>query len=336
MTRLWRDEPVLAPVSNAGAPSPVKHVFPSGRQALSYSLRTAGLARNDRVAIPEWSPHCVISAVGKVATPVPMHEVLKHSIKVDAVLIYEQWGWPFIKDGISELADRFGGSILIHDTVDSAHFNIDRCVCGEDRRSCLHNADCQAFKTVYRIVSLSKILGLDGGGLALRDGQYLEFVSDVESVKILPALYGTGFDGAQNKALMSAFRKFEIVALPTALKVWLSTNDLLGAIEYEHQQRQQNLLKILDAACIQDWPSWMKKAVNNGAAPGIIPLLRDKPDDILLKNQQNLINSLGVETSIYNFNWSGDPLQVKYEKCLAVPVHGLVKNIYKILDSLKY
>ena len=107
MIPLWRNKPVVASSFAKEKIFPLENVFPSGRQALSYTLQHAGLSRNDRVAVPEWSSHCVISAIGKVATPIPFHEVVQHRIGVSAVLLYDQWGWPttsleLIKD-ISEI-----------------------------------------------------------------------------------------------------------------------------------------------------------------------------------------------------------------------------------------
>ena len=78
MIQLWRDKPVVAPI--VGEESfPFDFVF----QAVgSYAmLKHAGLSRNDRVAIPEWSSHCVIGAVGK-SHPIPLNEVLQNGIKV--------------------------------------------------------------------------------------------------------------------------------------------------------------------------------------------------------------------------------------------------------------
>ena len=94
MIQLWRDKPVVAPIVVEEESFPFEFVFPSGRQALTQCLKHAGLSRNDRVAIPEWSSHCVIGAVGKVATPIPINEVLQNGIKVSTVLLYDQWGWP--------------------------------------------------------------------------------------------------------------------------------------------------------------------------------------------------------------------------------------------------
>src|ERR1700733_6262368 len=90
---LWRTTPPAHPVGGECSAFAAKHVFPSGRQALSQALLMAGLNRPKRVACPEWSSQCVLSAVSRHATPIPMAEVVRHDLPVDAILLYEQWGW---------------------------------------------------------------------------------------------------------------------------------------------------------------------------------------------------------------------------------------------------
>src|ERR1700732_2038216 len=94
ITELWRTGATPQALRSQCKPLRLQYLFPSGRQALTHSLAQAGLTRNSRVAFPEWSSHCVLSALSKCATPIPMTEVVKHRMKVDAVMIYEQWGWP--------------------------------------------------------------------------------------------------------------------------------------------------------------------------------------------------------------------------------------------------
>src|SRR5881394_303531 len=98
---LWRNVPPEG-CPTAAMRLGANFVFPSGRQALAFAVRRVGLDRRDRIALPEWSSHCVISAVSWHATPVPMREVLEFGIPVQAVLVYEQWGWPFCRGAFSE------------------------------------------------------------------------------------------------------------------------------------------------------------------------------------------------------------------------------------------
>jgi len=321
MIRLWRDKPVSIPIKSGDVPVPIKHIFPSGRQALSHSLQIAGLGRNDKVAIPEWSSHCVISAVGKVANPIPMIEVAKYNITVDAILIYEQWGWPIPETVMNKLGKIFEDKILIHDIVDSAHFKFDG----------YYN---KLFNNVYSIISLSKILGLPGGGIALANGHQLEYKSDIEFEEYLKEINKLHYSTLTLQRIINNYKKSEISALSNDLKSWFKNNNLLSSIEYELEQRQKNVVFLLESSFTTTWPAWMKNAIKNGAGPGIAPLFRGKSDLVLMNNQKKLKKELGIESSIYHFNWSGDPLLPNYEKCLAIPVHGLVYNINKIVTLL--
>src|SRR5262249_25501362 len=118
---------------------------------LTEALRSLGLGRPDRVAVPEWSSHCVLSAVGAVATPVPMREARDPS----AVLVYDQWGWPRSYAGVRT---RWPRAKIVHDCVDTADLSFS-------------DADAQVW-------SLSKVLGLAGGGLARVRHELLEFEPD--------------------------------------------------------------------------------------------------------------------------------------------------------------
>lgn len=162
LIELWRNEAVESPLSADEACFPAVGIFPKGRDALSECLRASGLGRFSRVAIPEWSSHCVISAVGKYSTPIPMRETIGNKISVDGVLLYEQWGWPFKPDAWEKARRYFNKSLIIYDRVDSADF-FRRSVDG---------------RRIYEIVSFSKLFGLSGGGLARNRGKYIKNTSE--------------------------------------------------------------------------------------------------------------------------------------------------------------
>ena len=107
MIPLWRDRPVI----NLNAPHTndelITKVFSSARQLITISLIEFGLSRKDRVGIPDWSSHCVISSIGKISMPIPLNEVILNNLKVDAILIYEQWGWPIPKDAQNIFRTKF-------------------------------------------------------------------------------------------------------------------------------------------------------------------------------------------------------------------------------------
>ena len=120
MISLWRDRPLCESKRVGKKKIHARYVFPSGRQALASALGHAGLCRYNRLALPEWSSGCVISAVGRVVTPLSLREVLEHGISVAAVLLYEQWGWPFPLAVHHDIRERFSNMVVVLDCVDSA------------------------------------------------------------------------------------------------------------------------------------------------------------------------------------------------------------------------
>jgi hypothetical protein len=116
---------------------------------------------------------------------------------------------------------------------------------------------------------------------------------------------------------------------------WLKENDVLVNIEQERLLRIANLEILLRSILSACWPAWMKAAVKSGSGPGIAPLFRNESAAILEKKKKQLHTKYGIETAIYHFNWSGNPLEPQYEKCLALSVHGQVTNIEEILNGIK-
>lgn len=164
MIKLWRNSPVHQKFKTNNQRFPLKNIFPSGREAISYALLHSGLGRQDRIALPEWSSHCVVNAAAKYCTPIPLKEVVRHKIKVEAVLIYEQWGWPIRKEVLRQLEKHFKKSVFILDRVDSSHF----------KKIKLPKLN---FKKFFQIISLSKLLGLPLGGFLIHNNRYLSLKS---------------------------------------------------------------------------------------------------------------------------------------------------------------
>jgi len=156
----------------------LQNVFPSGRKAITHTLRLLGLKRWHLVGIPEWSSHCVISAVGHVATPVPMNVITQYGVKIDALIVYEQWGWPFSSETSLE---QFKGIPIIHDRVYSVDMN-----------------------TLYpiEIFSLSKALGFMAGGLIWMDGRFLTFDKGLN-----PKLKGWFVENLLSQAMKREYRE---------------------------------------------------------------------------------------------------------------------------------
>jgi hypothetical protein len=325
---LWRNKPVSSPSCGADQ-FPIQNIFPSGRQALTFCLNHAGLSRDDRVAVPEWSSHCVISAIGKVATPIPFHEVLEHRIDVSAVLLYDQWGWPTTSlELIGKIIETTKCHVLIHDMVDSIPLSLD----GDGNRIDEFYVNPEVIKTVYSIFSLSKTLGLCGGGLVFCNDEELRFKkSEINNYDRIRQLEKS----KDNNDYLLSFFKSEIPVLPCNLVEWLEENDLSQAFEVEKEKRSINLKKISNSKLSTAWPDWMEFALKQAITPGIVPLMRGASDKILYEKQNEILIKYQIETSVYHFNWSNNSLEPVYEKCLALPVHGMVSEIDEIINILE-
>lgn len=83
-------------------------LFPSARAGLTAVLRTLGCTRDDRVAVPAYASHCVIEAVGRVATPVPSD----HEGARAATLVFHQWGYPHRAAGDGTVIEDSADSLL--------------------------------------------------------------------------------------------------------------------------------------------------------------------------------------------------------------------------------
>ncbi|MEN6318294.1 MAG: hypothetical protein ABFD82_06015 [Syntrophaceae bacterium] len=324
-TGLWRTAPRQNPIKAGKESFPFHFVFPSGRQTLSRAIQLAGLGRMHRVAFPEWSSHCVVSAIARYATPVPFTESMKFRAKPDAVLIYEQWGWPIATEAMEQIKSYAEDMVFIFDMVDSAHFKVEV----EEEK------EPDGFTSFFRFTSLSKLLGLSGGGIGIANERYMGFSPDTESERLLAFFEKQNVPNEFTNDFFKNIMKENMVAIPAMLLEWLEKNDLRGAIADELAARQANLKKIMSSSLTDEWPHWMKDAARNGAGPGIAPLLRGASEKILKRIKASLLDVHNVETEIYHFNWSGNPLEASYEKCLAFPVHGMVRNIENILSDLE-
>ncbi len=321
MIKLWPDKAPSVPRQSSQAEMPAGIIFPSGRQALTEAMRQFGLSRANRVALPEWSSLCVIQAVGKTATPIPMAEVVKCNIPVDAVLLYEQWGWPMPYELGSPIAERFKNDIIILDRVDSADIE-------NQNRVKFYPQNNQ-----IDVISLSKILGLKGGGLAKINGSFLEFKNESLGERLSEHLWWGVSDSAIEEKLLH-LHKNDVESLHKDLKDWLSNNDLSKAIKEEALKRRENLSFVMNSSLSSDWLGWMFDAFEKGASPGIVPLFKNAEAEELKARQKSIEERHRIETTIYHFNWSGNPLESDYGTCLAFPIHGLVSGMESIIEDI--
>jgi len=317
---LWRDIPLYTTETSSNNLANI--VFPSATQAIIASLKYFNLQRENRIALPDWSSYSVIQAVGKILTPVPLKEVLQYKISVSAILLYEQWGWPFSID-VNEIANKFKDNVIIFDCVDSADIvNSKRYELLEHSKNAI-------------VYSLWKQLGLKGGGLVKIMGEYLSFEPTKLGKQLNDFFWINSQYDEDYENYLILLHKYNIEHLHPELNLWLQSNRLENALKKECELRRNNLKIVLESDVTSNWPKWMLNVYKKGASPGIIPLLKGMSEDKLKKYQSFFINNYNIITSIYHFNWSGNPLYPVYEQCLAVPVHGQITNIKKIFEDLR-
>ena len=316
---LWRNAPPTDR-DNSGERFPTEFIFPSGRQALSHALSQAGMSRVKRVACPEWSSHCLLSAVSRYATPVPMKEVLHSGLAVDAVLIYEQWGWPLRTDVWEHLVERFPRVPLIWDRVDSADWLVQTAM--------------PANEIVADITSLSKLLGLPGGGILRGKHGFEVYCKRPLSALTLMLMQTSG--NVQDDFEGQEYFKNQGETVHPSAERWLRENSLAIALAGESAARQRNLKALQRTTLTQHWASWMKQAIADGACPGIVPLMSGAEAGAMEKALSRLETAHNITGARYHFNWSGNPLEPDYQPCLAFPVHGQVADIEPILAALQH
>ena len=267
-------------------------------------------------------------AIGKVATPIPFHEVVQHRIEVSAVLLYDQWGWPTTSfELIGYISEITQCRVLIHDMVDSVPIISNGNWIALDE----YYANQEAIRTIYSLFSLSK-LGLCGGGFAFCNGEKLKFKksgkNQYHEVRQL--------EKSKNKEeYILSFFKSDVSELPQKLVTWQESNALSQAFEVERGKRRINLNKVTNSSLASDWPDWMRLALNQGYLPGIVPLMKGEAEINLLEKQNEILIKHQIETSVYHFNWSNNTLETVCEKCLAFPVHGMVSEIDEIINTLE-
>lgn len=320
--KLWNDNPIKQITYNNKNEfnAYYKYIFPSARQGLTEALIKSGISRNARVAVPEWITNCVTNAISKVSMVIPIKEVVKYNIPVDSILLYEQWGWTYSPDIKDEILKSINSRVFILDRVDSADIeNFNRI-----------NFDSE-FEQVD-LISLSKLIGLKGGGLAKYNGRYLNFNNNLYDEKLCNSIFKECNDIIEGKLLH--INKSELNTIHPEVKDYIINYDVFGNISYECNSRRNNLRKIINSKLSKNWYSWMFESYKNGCAPGIVPLFLNHSDKELNEIVNYMGNNYSISSSIYNFNVSGSPINFDYKKCFALPIHGGVKDIEIIIKDL--
>lgn len=296
-------------------------VFPSARAAIAQSLEAAKLPPNTWIAVPDWTSDCLRRTVSPFGTPMSIAAVgREHDVSVGAAVVYEQWGWPVTADGWREIAARFAGCWLVVDRVDSGDFLL---------RSALQPDLPEAS---VEVVSLSKLLGLAGGGLARTRCANVEFDPKSTSSAVRRLLERPR-SLVERGAYSDLFKISRCAVHPTVM-TWLRLNCLTAAVERERLTRQRHLLALVETELSRGWPTWMIDALDQGAGPVWAPILRGQDQARRWSAMRTLEQRYGVSCALPMFNWAGNPLRPHYEPCLAVPVHGGVQRFDELVHAL--
>lgn len=304
MISLWRyRESLFSSTSSSGLPSTL---FPSARLSLSHLLTELGFSRCHRIIVPEWSSHCVLSAISTVSTPLPAKEAIDNKLAADGILVYEQWGWRFSEEVYSSLRSSYSDTILIWDLVDSADL-LERINEFQNKRENV-------------VFSLSKIVGGYGGGFAWKMGNPLAFESSDD-----PIFSQMLLDDPFQLHLYKSYGQ----SIHPCLAQYLYENDWQAAISYEAAERRKNLAMWLNSGLTNNLPRWMK---NNTGAPGILPLKHT----LSTSSIQSISEKFDVELCVRNFNFSGNPFHLGYAPSLAVPIHSEASRITpQLIETLE-
>ena len=311
----WPDRPRYAPREPACTAPRVDNAFPSGRAAILACLEVAGIGPDSGVATPECVTGCLNDAVRRRARPIPLRAAVDSSTQPSAAIVYEQWGWPLPPEAEGLVCDRFAGVPVIIDRVDSADFFSSSRTCG-----------------AFEVLSLSKVLGIDAGGIARRrlDGALLRFAPGVSSRRAPRADHPRLL---AHPAVRELFKQSEFVH-PSAIR-WLADNCAITALEAERQARSTVARLILDSELSAGWPTWMPQAIESGAGPVWAPVLRGRDPDLHRRAIISLERSLGIRAAVRMFNWSGNPLEPRYEPSIALPIHSGVDHPAEVVFVLE-
>lgn len=295
---LWPIRATQPPPSRSDA-TWAHHVFPSGRQAITAALQGLGLHRTSLVAIPDWSSHCLWSAVARVASPLPLSAVQAGGLAVDGVLAYEQWGWSPSPTVLARLRDLARGGPLILDSVDTAH---------------LPDQPGTAAPAEARVWSLSKLLGLPGGGLLAWPDGFQPYADPIAHRPLATALE------TLDPSLAAPIAKDGCRHRPAALMAHLRNVDLAAWVAQEGAHRLALLTQAIAHPACGGLPAWLRVAVETGTArAGLLPVFGPAARDAVAGT---VTESTGLAAEVRRFNTHDDDAPATFRPALALPVHG--------------
>jgi len=303
MQGLWRKDTDTALLKKTDR-SIKKFIFTSGRHAIMHTLRT--MCREDCIAVAEYSSQCVVNAVGRYTTPIPAKEVVENNINVRGIMVYEQWGWPFSDVVLDEVLNKY--ERVIFDCVDSP----DALIRYKDMNSV--------------VVSLSKCLGLKGGGLLLEKKNLQERPCSGDENIDMSLVDNQGYIHMINSHMNTVKHIGDI-----------EQTDVLFELDKESRVRNNNLALFANSELSKNWPAWMHESLDKCYA-GIVPLFAGMEKNKMIDITSKINKTMNIRSDIYNFNWSGSPLLFDYRPCIAFPIHSDIENMQekiKILEKIK-
>jgi protoporphyrinogen oxidase len=101
-----------------------------------------------------------------------------------------------------------------------------------------------------------------------------------------------------------------------------ASGTLDAAVAHEARARSERVQTLIKFSAVERWRPWMFDAAKKNAAPGLAPLFSGRPMQELEELSVRWADRHGIETRLYHFNLSGDPLDPDYVPCLAVPLHS--------------
>jgi len=304
----WPDRARDAPLDEGIDEPAAEYVFPSGRAAITQCLNAFELPTDAAIAMEPYGSECLTRVVRRFGTPADIG-----AADACAAVVYEQWGWPLTDAAWDELAERFGGRPILLDRVDSADFF-----------TCPRGG--------IEVSSLSKLLGLPGGGLARAKGCLARFAPEPQS-NAMEELLSRPLGALDRPGYRELFKESRQAVHPAAI-AWLEHNCLMRAAEEERANRQRHLQLIVESSLARDWPAWMCAAIGAGAGPVWAPLYRAQDARRYWQAMFTLDERFGVVSAPRLFNWSGNPLRPQYEMCFALPVHSGVTDFGEIVAAL--
>lgn len=301
-TNIWQDteetlQIIEQSVQRSLYPSYKIVLFPSCRSAIYSICELMELKRSDFVGISEYSSHCVIDAIGRLAMP----ECVLSS-KLQCILVNHQWGYR------KQLSRVFNGRV-IEDSCDSLI---------TDERQLLKN------NSNYEVFSLPKILGTSFGGVVVcRNHEFasrLKGIRDSRDINIGKIQYGlkNKYIRVRDHNYLTYYSAVEAMngflpmpALAQIKKFYDKFFDIAN-------QRQSRVTKFFQ--CMEREELVFSSCyLGEGRLPPAIPV----------RYNHHIVKAFakyGFKTYIRNFNDTLFNDQSNFVPCIPIPIHQDVTN----------